>query len=255
MHMPSISEFEQYRHEHTVVPLEATPTLTDVLAESPRFPLTQYVYGVSSDMRVFGFDTKNQVKPILVIGDRGAGKNRLAQLVAGQAGGREHVRVDVLTGRSELWQGYSAQTVHVHDVTQAGLTVLADYDTHIYQPEREEDPGLTRILCIDSLPLVIDARKTRPQQDELSRILRHGSSHDIIIIASMNIARYTLGPPSYKDWVKLFPSRIFGFSADVRTAAVLGCQHPQELARFSPGVEYRLSTPSASVDIWTPRLS
>jgi len=163
---------------------------------------------------------------------------------------------------------YSRSISEIHPVKmKTDASFLERYKS---QMDKHQDgtSGIQNIWLIDSLPLILDRMVGGdPDRVEYSqRCLNNGRKQGIMTVASMNPDLYARNASSVRQWVELFPNRIFGFSVKEDTMMSLGESATSTLTWLTPNLEFRWRRVihgvgfeeddiSEAVDFWIPKPS
>lgn len=232
-----------------LTPVPAQSFLSEVLAEFGTMPSEALFLGVASDGLPMLLNLHDPVPgPLLIVGDPGAGKTNLLQIVARAAGimhRPEELQFGVLTGHPEEWGAFDRIPNNVGvfpfygDASQDFLLSLASW-AHGNHSSRQ-----VVLLLIDDLEaasnLDFDARQN------LRWLLLRGPSRRVWPLVTVNPDRLD----GIKTWVEAFHTRIFGHIQDANHAHQLLADQA-DLHTLTMGTQFSMPDKNGWLRFWIP---
>jgi hypothetical protein len=234
-----------------VAPLLANPPLSEVLTGFGVIPPETLFLGVASDGLPMLLNLHDSVPgPLLVLGDAGAGKTNLLQLIARTASvthTASALQYGILTNHPEEWVGFEPISNNVgifplySDSSQEFLVTLASW------ARGSKNESQSVILLLDDLEaatkLDFESRQT------LRWLLLRGPARKVWPIITLNANRID----GIQPWLEAFHTRIFGSIKDERRAHQLSAEGAN-LTSLKSGAQFTLREGNHWLKFWLPSL-
>ena len=234
----------------TPVPLQ--PQLSEVLAEYGPMPREALFLGVASDGLPVLLNLHDPVPgPLLIMGDAGAGKTNLLQIIARAAGimhQPEDLQFGVLTSHTEEWSAFDRIPNNVGvfplygNSSQDFLLSLASW-AHDNHSSKQ-----VVLLLLDDLEVAanldFDARQN------LRWLLLRGPARRVWPIVTVNPQRMD----GIQPWLDAFHTRIFGTIQDTQRARQLSVEQA-DLHTLSIGTQFSMREGSHWLRFWIPGIN
>jgi hypothetical protein len=242
----------ELRQAETPDPAANLPRLDDVLAEAGPLPEDALIFGIAGDGMPLLLNLTDPVPgPILLTGERGAGKTRFLQTLAWSVGllhPPEAVSFGVLTNTPEEWDPNHLPEncvgifgLHQRESCDFVLQLAAWID----RPVRDRHIAL---LLIDDLePLVNTDGETRRN---LQFLLQHGPERGVWPVATLEPQRCA----EMTNWAGLFRTHIFGAIDDRTLADQLSGGNGISIARLIAGIQFALRGRMGWLKFWLPTI-
>ncbi len=234
-----------------LTPVPAQPALSEVLAEYGPMPSEALFMGVASDGLPMLLNLHDAVPgPLLVLGDAGAGKTNLLQVIA-RAAGIMHppgdLQFGVLTGHPEEWSAYDRIPNNVgvfplySNSSQEFILSLASW------AHGNKTSSQSVLLLLDDLEaatnLDFDARQN------LRWLFLRGPARRVWPIVTLNPSRMD----ELQPWLDAFRTRIFGSIKDGAHAHRLSTQDA-DLGALNTGTQFVLREGDHWLRFWLPSI-
>lgn len=233
-------------------PLPQAPTLHSTLEELGPLPREALLLGLAADGLPVLLNLHDpRPGPLLVVGDPGAGKTALLQLIA-EAGTRMHpageLQFGVVTNYPEEWSAFEGQP-HCAGVfptyqnrTIDFLRALSSWAHHIQAPRKAV------LLLVDDLESM-DHLDFEHRQI-LRWLLLRGPVRRVWPIVSANAGRLEHVQP----WMEAFRTYLFGRIRDDRTARAF-CGHADaSFASLYAGYQFAIREDAEWLKFWIPQV-
>ena len=234
----------------TPVPLQ--PQLSEVLAEYGPMPREALFLGVASDGLPVLLNLHDPVPgPLLIMGDAGAGKTNLLQIIARAAGimhQPEDLQFGVLTSHTEEWNAFDRIPNNVGvfplygNSSQDFLLSLASW-AHDNHSSKQ-----VVLLLLDDLEVAanldFDARQN------LRWLLLRGPARRVWPIVTVNPHRMD----GIQPWLDAFHTRIFGTIQDTQRTRQLSVEQA-DLHTLSIGTQFSMREGSHWLRFWIPGIN
>lgn len=233
-------------------PAAGLPRLDDVLAEAGPLPEDSLIIGIAGDgMPLLLHLGDPGPGPILLIGERGAGKTRFLQTLAWSVGllhPPETVSFGVLTNAPEEWDPGNlpencAGIFGLH--RRESLDFILQLAAWIERPARNRH---TMLLLVDDLDALVqtDGETCR----NLQFLLQNGPERGVWPVATIDPARCL----ERMRWASLFRTWLFGAIRDQDLAGRLSGGNTREIARLAIGIQFALRGRDHWLKFWLPAI-
>lgn len=235
-----------------LTPVPPQPQLSEVLAEYGPMPREALFLGVASDGLPVLLNLHDPVPgPLLIMGDAGAGKTNLLQIVARAAGimhQPEDLQFGVLTSHTEEWNAFDRIPNNVGvfplygNSSQDFLLSLASW-AHDNHSSKQ-----VVLLLLDDLEVAanldFDARQN------LRWLLLRGPARRVWPIVTVNPNR----TDGIQPWLDAFHTRIFGTIQDDQRARQLSVEQA-DLQTLSIGTQFSMREGNHWLRFWIPGIN
>lgn len=232
-----------------LAPVPAQPPLSEVLAEYGPMPREALFLGVASDGLPVLLNLHDPVPgPLLIMGDPGAGKTNLLQIVARAAAimhQPEDLQFGVLTGHPEEWSAFDRIPNNVGifplygNSSQDFLLSLASW------AHGNHSSNQVVLLLLDDLEaaanLDFDARQN------LRWLLLRGPARRVWPLVTVNPHRMD----GIQPWLEAFHTRIFGSMQDTQRARQLSLEQA-DLHTLNMGSQFSMREGNHWLRFWIP---
>jgi hypothetical protein len=231
-------------------PVPNAPSLERVLSGIGSLPRQALFIGIASDGLPVLLNLHDPTPgPMLVIGEKGAGKTAFLKCI-GRSLSLTHSENDaqygVITTRSEEWEQVK-KTVHrvgIFDVTQVGAQELVQSLASWAHTNRDTMQSV--LILIDDLEAMVNMDPEALQH--FRWLLLRGPARRVWPIVTLNAERYGEVLP----WLETFRTRVFGRVADPQISGVLGGDQKSGLDKLEPGVQFSLRENGGWLRFWLP---
>lgn len=232
-----------------LTPVSAQPPLSEVLAEYGPMPHEALFLGVASDGLPVLLNLHDPVPgPLLVMGDPGAGKTNLLQIVARAAGimhPPENLQFGVLTSHPEEWGVFERIPNNVGifplygNSSQDFLLSLASW-AHGNHTSKQ-----VVLLLLDDLEAA--ANMDFDARQNLRWLLLRGPSRRVWPLVTANSTR----TEGIQSWIEAFHTRIFGSIQDEQRIRQLSADQA-DLHTLNAGTQFSMREGNHWLRFWTP---
>jgi hypothetical protein len=231
-------------------PAPAGPALEKILSGIGPLPRQALFIGIASDGLPVLLNLHDPTPgPMLVIGEKGAGKTAFLRTI-GRALSLTHPEEDaqygVITTRPTEWEQVE-KTVHrvgIFDVTQAGAQELVQSLASWAHANRDTTQSV--LILIDDLEAVV---KMEPEAlQHLRWLLLRGPARRVWPIITLRAERYGEVLP----WLENFRTRVFGRVTDPQIVQAVSGDPKSALEQLEAGKQFSLRENGGWLRFWLP---
>ena len=231
-------------------PVPGVPPLEKVLSELGPLPRQALFIGIAADGLPVLLNLHDPTPgPMLVIGERGAGKTAFLKCIGRSLSlthSEDEAQYGVITTKPEEWEQVE-KTVHrvgIFDVTQVGAQELVQSLASWAHSNRNTTQSV--LILLDDLEAML---KMEPEALQHFRwLLLRGPARRVWPIVTLRAEGYGEVLP----WLENFRTRVFGRVTDLQTAHILGGEQKSGLDQLEAGRQFSLRENGGWLKFWLP---